>query len=171
MHNSLPYSFLLGIGIVLNKLSKKEIINISVISLLVFVLIGVYYYFAFGKIKAGHSFKYPPQLYYTSYAIGVSLILFYLADKFSIHIASKKILSNLLVFIGGNTLWIYLWHTFVLKCVQITKINLNFIVAFFIVAGSAIAITHIQRRIVGRLIKNGDMNQSQAELLKVLFLK
>ncbi|MFN6569575.1 MAG: hypothetical protein RMY31_020620 [Dendronalium sp. ChiSLP03b] len=124
-----------------------------------------------GEIKAGHSYKYPPQLYYTSYALGVSLILYYVVAQFSDKITRNKVLSKFFIFTGSNTLWIYLWHTFVLNCLKLAKINLNFVVAFFVVVSSAIAITHIQRKIVGLSIKNLDINPGQTELLKVLFLK
>lgn len=167
----IPYSCLLGIGNYINKLSKKEIIAISVTSLVVFIATGIYLYLTLGEIKAGHSYKYPPQLYYTSYALGVSLILYYVVAQFSDKITRNKVLSKFFIFTGSNTLWIYLWHTFVLNCLKLAKINLNFVVAFFVVVSSAIAITHIQRKIVGLSIKNLDINPGQTELLKVLFLK
>jgi fucose 4-O-acetylase-like acetyltransferase len=167
----IPYCFFLGIGIILTKLSKKEIIAISIISLVVFVATGIYLYLTLGEIKASHSYKYPPQLYYVSFALGVSLLLYYVVDKFSERIAGNKALSKFFIFTGGNTLWIYLWHTFVLNCLKLARINLNFVVAFFVVVSSAIAITHIQRKIVGLSIKNLDITPGQTELLNVLFLK
>lgn len=52
-------------------------------------------------------YKYPPRLYFISYGMIISLVLFLLFKKY----IPRSINDNkVFKFIGCNTIWIYLWH-------------------------------------------------------------
>lgn len=97
-------------------------------------------------------FKYPPRIYYLSYAISICLILWILKDKvvFIINEISPKVLGCI-AYIGSRTIWIYLWHIVVLGFVG----NIDYtVVRFLVVYGIAIGITFLQVKIVESITEN-----------------
>ena len=105
-----------------------------------------------GGILPTQLFKYPPRIYYLSYAISVFLILWILKDKvvFIINEISPKVLGCI-AYIGSRTIWIYLWHIVVLGFVG----NIDYtVVRFLVVYGIAIGITFLQVKIVESITEN-----------------
>lgn len=63
-----------------------------------------------------NDYKYPPQLIYMVYGCVMSLLLWYFRRTLNLQARYERVgriergFINILVFIGQNTLWIYLWH-------------------------------------------------------------
>lgn len=86
------------------------------------------------------TFKWPPQLPFICYGVGVSCLLW--ALKKPLVLLSKW---NVVVFIGQNTIWIYLWHILALSFIfRITNI---WWFQYLIVYGFALFLCWVQNRI------------------------
>lgn len=104
--NITGYSIPFLLGLRVKSLSQSEVkkaISFTIISAIIFTLIYIYQNGT--ELNISSKYKYPPYSYYISYGCLMSLFLWYLKPALSI--LNK---SNILLFIGQNTMWIYLWH-------------------------------------------------------------
>lgn len=107
---TLPYlvgyaiPFLLGLR--LRQTNKKQenafLITIIIVSITVLCLFYIQYHTI---IEPTTYFKYPPRSYYIIYGLLASAALWKLR-----HTLNPLANSKLVLFIGRNTIWIYLWH-------------------------------------------------------------
>ncbi len=166
----LPYGVLFGLGIILPSLKKKETIYICTISFFVFIIMMIFY------IKTHRCFltqyyKYPPQLYYVSYATASSLLLYLLTAK--LHLTNT--MYNTVLFLTSSTMWLYLWHIFILYnwswCIKYIPQFFNFFpIKLSIVLLLSIIITLTQKKIItatGGYTNNKTINA----ILNYCFLK
>lgn len=104
-----------------------------------------------GHFVPTQNFKYPPQLYYISYALAISLALISVRQPLANLVPQGK-LRNIISFIGSNTLGIYLWHILTIKVISsVTHKGLwpdNFMAAWFGTAALAIFIVWAQKNLV-----------------------
>lgn len=98
--------------------------------------------------------KFPPSLFYITYALGISLILLYVLDRINI---TNGVLKSIFSFISKNSQWVYFNHILMIY-VWNEMINTNdwYIMWLFVFVG-AIAITKIQRIVID-LMKKGHIN-------------
>jgi len=162
----LPFSVVAGLGLIVPKLNKRFLVSLTIIFLVIFILLVVVTNFA-----ATQGSKYPPQLYYLSYAIFISFSL-YLFSKTKIftRLFNKKII----LFIGSYSLWIYLWQILLLSFWSLIPKQVfikNFITEFFFVLFFAIAITYLQRFIIKIILSKLPLNSFGRFLLVDGFLK
>ena len=96
--------FLLGLRIrsICPKEEKIYIIIILISSILIFIA-----HFVTERSLSLQASKYPPQAYFLIYGMLISTILWKLR---SFKFINKVAENNLILFIGRNTIWIYLWH-------------------------------------------------------------
>ncbi len=104
----IPYAALYAYGLRLEDISNKLLLIIAFISLAIFMGLGFYYYFNAGEIVPTQYLKYPPRLYYISYAIFSTNILYLLVKTYYPHNFLKPFIS----WVSLNSLWIYLWHIY-----------------------------------------------------------
>lgn len=139
VYNCIPFSLAYGIvfiiGLKIPELTegrKKQVLLISII-LAVICYIGLYFS---GKEFSISGYKYPPQFPYYIYGIVVCLLLW-------IYRLPSAIYNNSFSqFIGRNTIWIYLWHIFML--VIANNITHVWYFRFLLVYFGAIIIFYIQ---------------------------
>ena len=140
----IPYGCLFGIGLRLPTLSKKDITNIIVINFALFSTLILINYCLNFPIQT-QEYKYPPRIYYISYSILVSLLLYILLDEQILKIFDNKIVH----FISKSSMWIYLWHVLFLYLWS-WSINFrpgwtnSFIIMFFVVLFLSSTTTYIQ---------------------------
>lgn len=139
----IPYGCLFGLGLRLPTLSKK---SIQVIVIINFVLFCV---FLLKYSPDTQLYKYPPRLYYLSYSVFVSLLLYLLLS-----VKPLKILSNnMILFISSPSMWIYLWHIWFIFVWEYsvkfrpTWAN-SFLLMFLFLFGLASITTYIQINLV-----------------------
>ena len=139
------YAPFLMIGIRMNTWWR----NIKPLKLIIFTIIlmivGLCFYIIFVGLPIDLSgYKYPPSSYYYVYGGAVSLLLW--QCKKLLHMISK---INLLVFIGQNTNWFYLWHIPVVTMLNIVFPNY---VLFKFIALIAITTTilYIQHHVIAK---------------------
>lgn len=137
-----------SIGIRIKKITKQEMYIYTSIWLVIFMCLMFKYNF-----DSIQNYKYPPTMYYISYGMFISFILFIILDSRCI----QSIFNNKFVeYISKNSLWIYLWHiipTYILDIYGnlIPIINKNFIIKFIFIFTFSILTTRIQEIIKCRI--------------------
>lgn len=180
----IPYGCLFAFGMTITQIREKSLAFVMLIFFGIFVSLAVAYGNANGSFVLTQYYKYPPRLYYLSYSIFMSLLLYLLAG--SIFTATRKInlrinlchklgLDKFIIFLSSSSLWIYLWHVFMLYYWRIlfSQFNLrqNLIPPFFVVAGFSILIVFCQKFILSLIIAKVNPSQRVTRFLTVAFLR
>lgn len=142
-----PYSLLFGYGLRMDGISRKGHIAIFTLASAVFSVIAVYFYIHSGHIVPTQDFKYPPRIYYLSFAL-IGCEFMWLAGPYVWEQAARiPAVRHAILFIARNSLWIYLWHIPFIK-----YIDTNFAAKYAVTVACATAITAGQVYIVNRWI-------------------
>lgn len=100
------YSIPFMLGLRVKSLKIEKTLQAVVSTLIVIVIALVLYYTIYGfPVEISPRFKYPPQFFFIVYGTSVSVLLWVLR-RYLEWAANNK----LVLFIGRNTIWIYLWH-------------------------------------------------------------
>lgn len=152
----IPFGFLcIYIGMKLNEWNNKKIIVVVAICLLIFALLFTCFYITKGEFVKISDYKYPPRMYYLSYGIGISLILYYLFERKNLFNIKEKLNNKLITFIGRHTMWIYLWQIFYLNTFAFVKCEVKWYIKFTYLVVMSVLTTYAQSKIVEKLnIKN-----------------
>ena len=161
-----PYVLIFALGLKSDRISKKHFIRIGVVAFFVYLLFVLYFSSSTGAYQCTQICKYPPQLYYTSYAIVIVSLLWVSKNYISILFERLK-LDGFLTFVGSHTLWVYYWHIIVLLIFE-DKITSPFLL-FSVVLLLAIVLDYIQVLIVKWLI-NKTMSDSAKTNMSILLL-
>ncbi|TQV71752.1 acyltransferase [Exilibacterium tricleocarpae] len=159
----LPYSLLYFYGLRLAELTNRQIIVVAGVAFLLFGGLAVSKYLDQGAFIPTQNFKYPPTIYYLSYAF-CALNLFYLLCRNFLRPGLKA--SAVIVWLSSNSLWIYLWHisAFYFWEFVIGPTNgdllLFFIKANFLLA-VGVTLTYIQIKLVKRYLSGQSRVQRQ----------
>lgn len=125
--NGMGYGLVAAVGIRLYKLKKEKLLILSGLFALIFI--GLMFY---NNFEPTQSFKYPPSIYYFSYGLFVSILLFYLL---SIKKVREVFEINQIIWLSKHSLTLYLYHTIPLYILRIfgdriTWIDVNFVTRF-----------------------------------------
>lgn len=144
----LAYSIPFILGVRCRKAEEFEQRKLFVWCAVIFVFSFICYVLNYGfPIRITPDFKTPPHSYYIVYGCFVSMILWLIKKR-----VSKWGINRYFVFLGQNTIWIYLWHMpFVLVS---NRVSDSWAIRYLFVYGTAIFMFLIQRSIVKR--KNSD---------------
>lgn len=160
---AIAYSFVFLIGIRLPQLSQKYAIVVASCFGAIAFCMGIYYSATEGEFIRTQDYKYPPQLYYLSYALFISMFLYLLFDRLQkTQKLPNRYVNQFVVFISSSSLWIYLWHIFFLEYDNDDFFNLVIL---------SIAATYLQKQAIAQIIQRTPWGDKNANLLKVLFLK
>jgi len=162
---TVSYGLIFLYGVRLSSLNKRSIqshiflFSVIFISYLIFILIQN------DKFIPTQQFKYPPQIYYLSYALFISTALYYIT-KFNQIIIEK---FNLFQFIGRSTLWIYLWHWFFIKLYNYCKFDFNFLLKYILIYTITIMLVYIQTKFIHLVASNTLLQKKQNKLIIKVF--
>lgn len=164
---NIPYLIVFALGLKIMDFKAKEVAGILTVSCSVFICLLLGQKIGGGNFLPTQLFKYPPRIYYLSYAISATLLLWILKDRlvFMINKISPKVLGYI-ANIGSHTIWIYLWHIVVLAFVGDIDYT---IVRFLVVYGAAIGITYLQVKIVEKITENIS-NTSLKKNIRMVFI-
>lgn len=140
----IPYGVLTYLGYNYNSITKKAKIGIAITSLLIFVILAVYYYLVSGKPELVQIAKYPPRLYFISYGIACSFVLLLLCENVKIMVSGSFLFS----FISSHSMWIYLWHILVIAIYEKFKLPELWYIKFLLVYAGAIVIVVLVNRVI-----------------------
>lgn len=142
----IPYALVFAVGLRLPALPKNHVQGLTVGAFALFCAVGAVLYATSGHFVFTQEFKYPPALYYLSYALGVSGVLWLLADVLMATIKESS-LSKPILFVGQNSLWIYLWHM-----PLVDMVHLPFYWKYPIVFAGASLVTLVQVQFVRQYV-------------------
>ncbi len=141
-----PYAIIFSVGLRMLQMNKKQLFTLSFVSLGTLFFVGLGLFFQSEKVVTTQALKYPPSIYYFSYALFVSSLLWIYSGQIGLVFERAK-LKNLFLFIANNSIWVYLWHIPLVKV-----IHMNFLLKYLIVFIVAVAITYTQTLIVSHLL-------------------
>ncbi len=174
--NILPYSIFFGIGVRLPKLSTKYLILCSFFLFVAFLFFSTYLFIQNGHFTLTQNFKYPPQFYYASYSVFISVLLYLFVFKMNFfNLFKQKHFTTIIIFLSTSSMWIYLWHIFVLYNLvwaghKLPNFFNNYISHFFIVACLAVILTFLQKKLFGFLLRYFHHETWCKKTIKVCFL-
>jgi peptidoglycan/LPS O-acetylase OafA/YrhL len=151
---AVPYSILYLYGMRLASLTNKNIAVAIVISLAVFLALAFTKYSDVGYFVSTQKFKYPPTIYYLSYAFFALNLVYLICRRIS---GFAKTSQAAIIWLASNSLWIYLWHimAYFLLYYSVGEDDKRFFVFLakvsFILAFS-VGLTYIQIAVVKRLV-------------------
>ncbi len=122
--NGLGYSLVAAVGIRIYKLKKKNLIYFSGLFGMIFIVLAFYHGF-----ESTQSFKYPPEIYYLSYGLFVSILLFYLLNFIKVE---ELFNLRLIHWLSKYSLTLYLYHTIPLYILRFFGNELEWIDTYFI---------------------------------------
>ena len=171
----IPYGCLFGLGMSISSLKQK---TVFLLSLLFFIIFSILFLIKSSYVYpvSTQLYKYPPRLYYLSYAIFATLFLYIFFSN--IKIGNNKI-KNIIIFLSSSSLWIYLWHWFFLRySISIAQnwfllppeiIN-NCVINYLLVVILSILITFLQKISINYVINRIPMGKRTEKFLSITFL-
>jgi fucose 4-O-acetylase-like acetyltransferase len=159
--DAVTFSLLFAVGIRFQQYSKLNIAAISIVSAIIWILYGIYYFQKQDKFVSMLHYKYPPTFYFLSYGLLASIICFFMSQ----YIIGLKSIIRPLLFIGRNTLWIYFWHIVFIRIFGVTKGN--WIMDYIVIFGSAFLAFYIQYFIINKLILPNVQSQTVQRNIKM----
>lgn len=183
-----PYGCIAAFGYILPKLKKPVVWG----SVGIFGALYAFLAVQMANAASPHAYvsldtcKFPPSIYYVSYGMFGSLLVFLIVDLICRH---KAFHSRALRFFSSSTIWIYLWHILYLKIwgdlifrqiQNVLPLEVNvvflyslpyFILEYVFVLGCGILTTYLQKRFFSFLIRKFRMQSMGKAVLTELFLK
>lgn len=98
---TVSYAMISFAGMLADRMNRREQISSAGMWLIVFLISGVILHF-----PEFTDFRHPPELYFVSYGLLISTVLYFLAGKIHLAEASERII----VWLSKNTMTIYMWH-------------------------------------------------------------
>ena len=145
-----PYILVFALGYKIVDFQRKVIRGMMIVCMFVYLCISLFYINDGCGYLQTQLFKYPPQVYYLSYAMGCCLFLWLVRVKvFSFLSGLSLRLVDLIAFIGSHTIWIYLWH---IPLVSMVKGIDSAIIRFSVVYILATIIVGCQTWLVEKLL-------------------
>lgn len=139
------YSVPFILGLRLRNISAKEE-NITLVIILTLALVIFTLHCGLERSLSLQTFKYPPYPYFLLYGMLISSLLWKLRN---IKFIKTFFNNNLILFIGRNTIWIYLWH---IGFVYIANHYIhNWILRWLFVYFIALCCYYIQYKVVTKL--------------------
>ena len=163
---NIPYIIFFIMGYVVHLYTKQNMLYISLFAFGTYFILAVSYIIQTETYQNTSVAKYPPMLYYTSYAITVVMILFTYKNKIQKAIQMIK-LDSLTTFVGTHSIWVYFWHTPIISIGL--KILDNYLIRYLFVYTIAIVLTSIQVRAVN-CITESIRNDNVKKNVKQIFL-
>jgi peptidoglycan/LPS O-acetylase OafA/YrhL len=146
----LPYSILYLFSFRMARVARVNILICALSSFALFLALVYLKYSQVGSFVATQNFKYPPTLYYLSYAFFALTIAYLVITKLTI---VNQYMKNTITWLSSNSLWIYLWHIFAFYIWRHLAPNPEgdmtlFIIKTVFLFGFGIILTMLQNRIV-----------------------
>ncbi|MEC5387834.1 acyltransferase [Uliginosibacterium sp. H3] len=150
-HYLLPYAFVFWLGLRAGRLPDSLLLAIALASAAICGGLALWHAGLVGSFVQTQEFKYPPALYYLSYALPLSIASWFAARPLARYAATQPRLHALVSFVGQNSIWIYLWHIPVVMAFDGTGTAPWYLILIACLLWS-VAITALQVQLVNRLL-------------------
>jgi len=156
------YAVVFAIGIRLPDLSRGQLALMAAAVLLVFMSwIGIHWVTT-GRIEPTQYFRYPPQLYYLSYAMFAAMVAWAFSGRV-VGLLGKIHVMPVVRFAGQNSIWIYLWHIPLLAVIR-----LPFLERYAVVLTGAFLVTWLQAWMVRKHVLPRLQDEAMKRNVRVL---
>jgi hypothetical protein len=168
-----PYACICGLGLLLSSLDRRSTLMVAVFFFAIYLFLYLLYS-GLGISISTQAFKYPPRMYYLSYGVFVTFLLYLFFETL------KPKFNRLIVFMSSSLLWIYLWHWFFLGyAVRIsqfvplvpTGLLQSPLVQFLLILSLSVGLTLIQKVIIRNFISAYKPSVRTTAFLTVAFLQ
>lgn len=149
---AIPYGVIYALGMFSKRTSSKRDLYLAAGFLLIFIFSAIILFLQFNGFQLTQGMKYPPRIYYISYALFVSFLLLAIFKKANL----KE--NGLLMFISRSSLWIYLWHILFLKTIPRVFTDLHWSLCYIIIVFLAVVMAYLQNHILDLLEEKGIKN-------------
>jgi len=159
----IPYGIVFAIGLRLPELSISNVLSMTIGSFAIFGVAGAVLFAHAGRFMFTQEFKYPPSIYYLSYALGLSTFAWVASGPIVLKMKGLGLFKPIL-FVAQNSIWVYLWH---IPALEMTPFPawLKYPFVFLL----AVLLTFIQVMCVRRILLPNISNASTRRNLEVLF--
>lgn len=161
----IPYSFIYCYGLKIKSYDKKTLLFICGSSFCIFSTIAFACYYKTGHFVQVGKCKFPPSIYYVSYAYFFSTLLWLYRKRITEMIREIKLI-RLFSFIGSHSLWIYLWHIFFVQ-VSLRYFTNSFIRFIFVII-MAVGCVFFQQRLIYRITNH--VRKEKSQIIKTIFI-
>jgi hypothetical protein len=148
----------------LPKLSTQQLNIFAICCLGLFIAIGFNLYLTQGHLVQTQDFKYPPSIYFFSYSLFVTSVLWRYSTRIETMLVSTMLYKPVL-FIAQNSIWIYLWH---IPLVKLLNPNIVFLTKYLVIFSFAVAITYVQYKVVHSALLANRSDDKTKRLIKTL---
>ena len=150
----IPYGAIYILGMLSAKTKRKAYdFIVSGVFLVVFLITTAIICASTGQFVSLQTAKYPPTIYFVSYALFVGFLLMGLLKRL-------KLKNNWLVtFISRSSLWIYLWHILMIKIVGGLHVT-TWPVRYVLIVVGACLIAYAQNKFIDYLSQNTKINRN-----------
>lgn len=162
-----PYAIIFCLGVRSDEIKGRVLIVTLILSFFVFLSYSIFYYVSYGYFIYSYEFKYPPTLYFTSFAVLMILLLKEVVYKFYSMVDGGRLPAPI-DFIAANSIWIYLWHIGFAEYFIRAKPELGFVFEYLIIYSLAISITYFQVRYV-TFLRGKVSSETLRRNLKLIF--
>ena len=140
------YFFFFYFGSILPKIKKRYIWFLALVwGIITFFHANSVWWF-FSPEFVLQSMKYPPHMYYNSYSITISSLLFLIMPFFKI--LRFEPLKFTFSFISSSSLWIYLWHIFPVYILSTYFPDMNFLYQFGLIISFSLSVVILQKGLI-----------------------
>lgn len=143
------YALIYSLGIYLCRMEinrKAIILGWGGTNCIIYIAIAVYLMATTGEYQLTNIRKYPPRLYYISYALFLISILWAYRNELARGLAKLRLLP-VCTYIGSHSLWIYLWHIPLIELIGYHT-PLNATLRFLTVYAIAVIVAYVQTQAV-----------------------
>lgn len=161
---NIPYLVFFIMGGLSNRFSNKTFFVILLLSSILYCSISIYLYLYNDHFVLTSSYKYPPRLYYSLYALMSITFLWLIRLKIYSFLKYIKC-DKFFLFIGSHTIWIYFWHIPLLSFVN--RFNLVFWERYLLVFIISLTITFFQNKTIDHFFLG--INNKLSKNIKILF--
>ena len=148
----IPFGILLLCSIKLRAENKTKLTLTYIILFISHCAYALVLFFLKSKYVSINEYKYPARFYYLSYGLSVAIILLCI---FRTKCFEKKRIF-IIEFVSKHSLWIYLWHIFIISILKYVMTIDNWIINYLVLVISSIGITYIQDVIVKSIQRKRD---------------
>jgi hypothetical protein len=166
IHYAVAYSLLFALGLRITSLDKSQMTKLSLINLLLFIVISIGLFLVNDRYIFLEELKNPPSIYYFSYSLFISSILWIYSRKIENTLGKLKLKSSIL-FIAQNSLWIYFWHIPIIN-IFLKLPDVNFVLEYLVVFSVSALITYCQIWIVNNVVVKHISNTNLSKNIKAL---
>ena len=141
---NVAYVLIFSFGYIIKRTKNKISYGLIMFFSMLYVTVAGWYWYRTGEYVLTQTQKYPPRLYYLSYAFAWFYVLWILKDRIT-SLAKTIHVMDLLSFVGSHTMWIYFWHIVILDYVGVLEsYNSRYAVTLIV----AVLITYFQHQII-----------------------